>query len=68
MTRPELLKLLDSTLDTAERTHEWGSIEIELRDGIPVVLRRSTTKKLIPDDTGRKYRAPQADKTETYNR
>ncbi len=46
MDRPTLLKKLDVLLNEAERTEFWGSLEIELRKGRPVLLRRSTTEKL----------------------
>ena len=46
MEKPELLKKLDKMLDEARAAHTWGSIEIEIRDGVPVVLRTARTEKL----------------------
>jgi hypothetical protein len=44
--REKLIRKLDSMLDTALRQRTWGSIEIELRDGVPVILRQASTEKL----------------------
>jgi hypothetical protein len=51
-----LLRKLEAMLDEAERGSTWGTIEIELREGIPNLLRKSTTEKL-QDNTGGNTRA-----------
>jgi hypothetical protein len=56
MEKPELLKKLDTMLDSAARERTWGSIEIEIRDGVPVVLRKASTEKLQEDATATKNR------------
>lgn len=55
MTKPEMLRKLDGVLDQLERERTFGSIEIEIRDGKPVVMRTTKTDKLI--DTGENNRA-----------
>jgi hypothetical protein len=53
MTKTALLKKLDAVMSEAESTRMWGQIEIEIRDGEAVLLRKATTEKLsmekIPD-------------------
>ncbi len=49
MDRPTLLRKLDALLDQAERDRVWGSIEIELRDGLPKLLRKTNQEKLTED-------------------
>jgi hypothetical protein len=46
MTRSALLKKLDAMLSAAEQERMWGTIDIELKDGVPQLLRISTTEKL----------------------
>jgi hypothetical protein len=46
MTRPELYKKLDVLLDDAERTHMFGQVEFEIRDGKIVLLRTIKTEKV----------------------
>lgn len=50
MTRAALLKKLDAMMAEAERTATWGNIEIELRNGEAVLLRKSTTEKLTENN------------------
>ena len=50
MDRPQLLKKLESLLDEAERSRQWGNIEVEIRDGRPVVIRRSYTDKIAEEN------------------
>ncbi len=50
MDKPALLQKLGTLLDEADRTRQWGNIDIEIRDGKPVVIRRSYTDKLTEDD------------------
>lgn len=49
MTRDALLKRLDNMLGQAEREHAWGQLEIELKDGEPTLLRKTTTERLDAD-------------------
>jgi hypothetical protein len=44
--RQKLLKKLDSILDEFERARTWGTIEIEIREGVPNFVRKMTTEKL----------------------
>lgn len=46
---------MDVVLDQLERERTFGSIEIEIRDGRPVVMRTTKTDKLT--DTGENNRA-----------
>lgn len=50
MEKEVLLKKLSCLLDEAERSRQWGNIDIEIRDGKPVVVRRSYTDKLTEDN------------------
>jgi hypothetical protein len=50
MTRAALLKKLDALMAEAERTGMWGNIEIEIRNGEGVLLRKSTTEKLTENN------------------
>lgn len=50
MEKNMLLERLSSLLDEAERGRTWGNIDVEIRDGRPVVIRRSYTDKLTEDD------------------
>jgi hypothetical protein len=45
MTRAELHKKIDSLLDDAERSHMYGTVEFELRDGRVWLLRTIKTEK-----------------------
>ncbi len=49
MDRQAILRKLEAILDDAERAHTWGSIEIELRDGLPKLLRKTNQEKLTED-------------------
>lgn len=46
MQKAELLKKLDALIDEASAQRVWGAIEIEFRDGVPVIVRKMTTEKL----------------------
>jgi hypothetical protein len=46
MDREKLIRKLDSMLDEADKARMWGNIEIEIRDGVPVIMRKSSTEKL----------------------
>jgi hypothetical protein len=54
--REKLIHKLDGMLDSAARERTWGSIEIELRDGVPVILRKASTEKLEEGHTERNNR------------
>jgi hypothetical protein len=53
MTKTALLKKLDAMLSTAEQERMWGNLEIEIRDGLPTVLRKLTTERLQERETSR---------------
>jgi len=53
----DALKQIALILDDAKRTRRYGAIEIELRDGIPVVIRETRTHKIA--DAGEINRAKQ---------
>jgi hypothetical protein len=55
MTKPALLKKIETILDELERTHAWGNIEIEVRDGQPNFVRRSLTEKIAQENTRGSY-------------
>lgn len=46
MPKTELLKKLETLIDEASAQRVWGAIEIEFRDGAPVIVRKMTTEKL----------------------
>jgi hypothetical protein len=50
MTRAALLKKLDALMAEAERDAMWGNLEIEIRNGEAVLLRKSTTEKLTENN------------------
>jgi len=54
----EGLKQIAAMLDEAKKTRRYGAIEIELRDGIPVVIREIKTHKIA--DAGEINRARQS--------
>lgn len=55
VTRAALLKKLDAVMAEAERTGMWGNIEIEIRNGEGVLLRKSTTEKLTTENNRHEY-------------
>ncbi len=55
MEKQKLRQKLETMLDEAERSRTLGTIEIEHREGVPNLLRKSTTEKL-QDNTGGKTR------------
>lgn len=46
MDKRELLRKLETILDAAQRDRMWGKIELEIRDGVPAVLRELRTENL----------------------
>ena len=46
MDRATLLKKLEEMLTEAQRTNQWGTIEIDLQFGAPVLIRETKTTKL----------------------
>ena len=46
MEKPELLRKLETMLDQIARERMWGNIEIEFRDGAPVLIRKSATERI----------------------
>jgi hypothetical protein len=51
MTKPELLKKIETMLDELERNRAWGTIEIEVREGQPNMIRRSINEKIAQENT-----------------
>ena len=51
------LQQLEAMLEDAKKSRRYGVIEIELRDGIPVVIRETRTHKIA--DAGEINRAKQ---------
>jgi len=52
-----LLRKLEKMLDEAVCDRTWGTIEIDLKDGLPNLLRKTSTEKL-QESTGGNTRAP----------
>jgi hypothetical protein len=46
MNRDQLLKKLGAMLDEFEQGRFYGTIEIQLNEGVPTVIRKATTEKL----------------------
>lgn len=46
MTKQALLKKLEALMTEAERTHMYGSVEIEIRNSEAIFLRKMTTERL----------------------
>jgi hypothetical protein len=59
MTKAALLKKIDTILDELERGRAWGTIEVEVRDGQPNMIRRTVNEKLITQENTR-------EQTKTY--
>jgi hypothetical protein len=51
--RASLIRKLERMLDDAAREHTYGSIEIQLSDGMPALLRQSSTEKLLIGERNR---------------
>ena len=58
MTRPDFIRKMNDMLDAAQRSKTFGSIEIELRAGEVVLIRKTETER-IEDGKG----IPHADRT-----
>ena len=61
MTKTALLKKIETVLDELERGRAWGTIEIEVREGQPNMIRRTVNEKLITQENTR-------EQTKTYLR
>lgn len=55
MNKTDIMWKLDALFDQLDRERTFGTIEIEIRDGKPVVMRTTKTDKLT--DTGENNRA-----------
>jgi hypothetical protein len=55
MNKIQLLKKLEAILDEFERARNWGTIEIEMQDGAPRLIRKITTEKV--ESTGKETHA-----------
>jgi hypothetical protein len=56
MTKDALLKKIETVLDELERGRAWGTIEVEVRDGQPNMIRRTVNEKLITQENTREQR------------
>ena len=56
MTKGALLKKIETILDDLERGRAWGTIEIEVREGQPNMIRRTVNEKLITQENTRDQR------------
>ena len=52
----DLLKKIENILTDLERTRAWGTIEVEIRDGQPNMIRRSINEKLSTQENTREQR------------
>ncbi len=50
MTRPEVLKKLDSILAKAEQEKTFGCVEVELRGGHVSLIRKTETERIERQD------------------
>jgi hypothetical protein len=46
MEQPELMKKLETLLDDMKRRRVFGTIDIEIREGTPVLIRKIETEKI----------------------
>lgn len=53
MEKIQLLRKVEALLDTFERERAWGTIEIEVREGVPSMIRTSRNEKLIAQENNR---------------
>lgn len=51
MDRKALVKKLEAMLDDFEKQRAWGTIEIEIRDGLPNFIRKMITEKIAQENT-----------------
>jgi hypothetical protein len=56
MTKEQVMNKIGILLDELERTKAWGTIEVEVRDGQPNMMRRSINEKLITQENTREQR------------
>jgi hypothetical protein len=47
---PKLFKELQDIFAEASRTEMWGTVEIDLQRGVPVVIRQTRSKKLYVEN------------------
>lgn len=53
MEKIQLLRKVEALLDTFERERTWGTIEIEVCEGLPNMIRTSRNEKLIAQENNR---------------
>jgi hypothetical protein len=53
MEKIQLLRKVEALLDTFERERAWRTIEIEVREGVPNMIRTSRSEKLISRENKR---------------
>lgn len=50
MTKTALLKKIETILDELEHNRAWGTIEVEIRDGQPNMIRRSINERIAQEN------------------
>ncbi len=58
MDRETLVRKLNTIFDEWERSRSWGNVEIEFRDGVPNMIRKTTNEKLQTQENTRGDRYP----------
>jgi hypothetical protein len=56
MNKEQLLKKLAAMLDEFAAGRQWGTIEIEIREGAPNYIRKQTTEKIAQENARAEYR------------
>jgi len=46
MDRPTLVKQIDDVLADWERKRQWGELWVEVKDGVPTLMKATTQQKL----------------------
>jgi len=55
MDRGTLVQKLNAIFDEWERTRAWGNVEVEVRDGVPNMIRKTTNEKLQAQENNRAH-------------
>jgi hypothetical protein len=53
VTKPALMKKLETMVDDFAQGRVWGTIEIQFTDGQPAIVRKMTTEKLDATENNR---------------
>ena len=49
MKKAELVKELTTMIDQFERDRTWGTVEVSFNNGVPVVVKKTETKRIEGD-------------------